>query len=144
MNKSLMSQITIKQKIRRTQCHTKHHWKTASERLNCSSEKNTVIRKCLVPYIKLTKSALKQQLDSYIYDIEELKPIISYILNFFCFKFIWVGFLKVQRSYFRTNFVRVALEKNNAKILWSRIKYDYALKYNNLHMQSYVLKDNKL
>ena len=45
------------------------------ERLNYSSEKNPVIRKCLVPYIKSKKSILKQQLDTYISGIEELKRI---------------------------------------------------------------------
>ena len=44
------------------------------KKLNWSSEENLLIRKCVVPYTKSKKSIFKQQLDTYISDIEELKP----------------------------------------------------------------------
>ena len=42
---------------------------------NYSSEENTIIRKCLAQYIKLKMSILKQEFDTFISNLEELKTI---------------------------------------------------------------------
>ena len=42
---------------------------------NYSSDENTITRKCLAQYIKLKKPIFEQELDTFISDMEELKPI---------------------------------------------------------------------